>query len=453
MGLAAGLSIILALILAGLGLVALFERHVERHIEAELRTYLLQLADGLVFTADGAPELQRALAHPRFDQPLSGLYWQIEDDATGTRLRSRSLWDFVVALPRTEHDPGTLHRYVLPGPNGTQLLVNERRISYADAEPVRGLRIMTAIDRQDIATLRREFAGDVGLALSLLATVLMLASAVQIAVGLKPLDAVRGHVADIRSGRQQRIAASGPAEVMPLVAEVNSLLDGQEQAIARARAHAADLAHGLKTPLTVLAADADRLRQRGETEIAAEIEELAGTMRRHIGRELSRVRLRERARPGPEPVRLAGIAQSIVRVIQRSPRGGKLAWSVAIPDDLGIAMRAEDLSELLGAVLENASKWAEHEVRVMASPGSFLETSMGAAARLVIEDDGPGISPMEIQQLGRRGVRLDQSIEGTGLGLAIATDIADAYGGAISYSLCEPHGFRVSITFSPMLPE
>ena len=150
-------------------------------------------------------------------------------------------------------------------------------------------------------------------------------------------------------------------------------------------------------------------------------------------------------RPTLEPISLADISGRIVRVVQRSPRGAGITWTVTMPDDLQIAMRVEDLSELLGALLDNASKWAEHEVKVTASPGPPV--------LLIIEDDGPGISPQEIQQLGRRGVRLDQSIEGTGLGLAIATDITDAYGGTISYGLCEPHGFRVSIAFAGTLPE
>jgi len=430
----AAISIVAVLATSAFGLALLFERHVVRRMNTELDTYVLQLAAGTSLAEDGTLRLARELADPRFFEPDSGRYWQIEDDNTGAQLRSRSLWENVIPLPPDVIAVGATHRHLLDGPDGTRLMVSERRIIFPHRAEAHQIRIAAAIDEAEVQTAVRQFVSDVAAALLLLAGILMLASWLQISVGLRPLAALQQSVAAIRSGRQRHIDMEGPAEVMPLVHEVNSLLDDRETAIAAAKARAADLAHGLKTPLTVLAGDAERLRHKGETAIADEIDELAAGMRRHVQHELSRAMIQATRRPAaPTPVLPA--IESVVRTLARSPKGGTLSWRIDADDDALVAIRDDDLFELLGAVLENASKWAASEVAISAKGNSPV--------RIMVEDNGPGVAADHLPLLGDRGVRMDQSVEGTGLGLALARDVARKYGGRLLFERAGLGGLRV----------
>lgn len=434
---AAGASLSVALLLAGFGLAELFERHVVRRVDGELETYVRQIAANVVIADDGVLQVPRALADPRFSEPLSGLYWQIDDDTTGAKLRSRSLWDHVLALPTDPLDIGTVHRHRLLGPAGATLLVAERRVIFPPPSQHR-LRIAAAVDEKEVLDARAAFAGDISKSLLFLSAILLIASWTQITIGLKPLEALRRSVAAVRFGSDNRLTVEEPEEVMPLVAEVNALLDEKAKTIESAKARAADLAHGLKTPLAVLMADADRLKQRGETEIGAEIEDVVGGMRRHIERELSRARLHARALHPVSSCSVAEVCTRLVRVLSRGPESARLDWHVDVGGDVIVNIGADDLSELLGAVLENAAKWARTNI--------YISAQRGDPTQICIDDDGPGVPTSQLPEIGRRGVRLDQMIEGTGLGLAIAGEIAEAYGGRITFEARHPSGLRVIVS-------
>jgi len=189
-----------------------------------------------------------------------------------------------------------------------------------------------------------------------------------------------------------------------------------------ARARAAELAHGLKTPLAVIAGDAARLRERGETAIAAELEELAGAMRRHVEHELTRARLQFAGTSRPATV-LAASVEPVVRTLCRTPAGAALDWRVTVPSAITVALEPPDLAEVLGNLLENAARWARSHVAV--------EAAAGSPVRVVIADDGPGVPPAMIERIAQRGVRLDERPGGAGIGLAIVRDILEAYGGAL----------------------
>jgi signal transduction histidine kinase len=435
---AAAISLIIALFVAGTGLVGVFERYVVRRIGIELDTYVRQLAANISIIPDGSFQLSQPLADPRFDQPFSGLYWQIGDDITGVKLRSRSLWDHVIDLRNDPLEPGIVHHHNLPGPSGETLFVSERGIIYTVGGGTRQLRFMAAINRMEIIDARSEFAGDVALSLAILAVVLLVAAWGQIAIGLRPLEALRRSVNAVHAGEQRAIAVDGPEEIMPLVAEVNSLLDAKAKAIESAKARAADLAHGLKTPLTVLATDAERLRRKGETEIADELQDLAFGMRRLINHELSRARLQSASRMATEGIAIRKVIESVIRTLSRSPKGSRISWRIEVSTNAIACISAEDATELLGVLLDNAVKWSNTEVRITAQGENGL--------RVVIEDDGPGVSADQIAKLGQRGVRLDEATEGSGLGLSIAADIVEAYGGQMNFGVHVPHGFRVAVS-------
>lgn len=431
-------SIIVVLLLAGIGLESLFARHLERRVDEELATYVRQLAGQLRFAADGSLDLATPLAEPRFELPLSGLYWQVEALPSGQHLRSRSLWDQLLELPADEPAPGERHRHVLAGPAGGAVLVHERLILVETAAGEQRVRIAAAIDRAALDRALAEYRAQLAIALVGLAGVLALAAWLQLWFGLRPVEAVRRAVMAVREGRSRRLGGRYPDEIQPLAAEVDALLDAQEAMVEGARSRAADLAHGLKTPLTVLETEAHRLATAGHTAAAATLAGLARDMRRHVERELTRSRLIG-AKGRNIASRLRPLVERLVATLERTPRGGALDWQLEIPAELALAVDADDLMELLGNVLDNAAKWATGVVHIEARPE--------AAGRvgITVADDGPGVDPVDRERLGTRFVRLDKTVPGHGIGLAIARDIVEAYSGALVFNARTGGGLEVRI--------
>ncbi|WP_308910339.1 sensor histidine kinase [Pseudokordiimonas caeni] len=443
----AAIAIAGALALAALGLAALYDRHVERRIHEELATYLSQVSGGIEFAEDGSFSLGVPLADPRFEIPLSGLYWQIEDDEMGLSQHSRSLWDTRIALQPDQLDAGTVHRHSLPGPGGATLIVHERRIVLPTLTGDRSLRIAIALDHADLTTARNAFAADLTPSLALLGFVLFAAVWLQVSMGLRPLAALRKGIAAIRTGESERLSSDQPDEVLPLVEEVNTLLDAQEETVRRAKARAGDLAHGLKTPLTILQGDADRLRKQGEVAIAGEIDQVIDTMRRHVDRELARTRLAGAGVRTSTPCDVRTMVDRLVRTLERSPEGSMRRWEIRVPDRLTVRMEPDDLAELLGNLLDNAVKWATRSVSV---EGSRHDAS--GPVVVTIRDDGPGVPEDALLKLGERGLRLDETAPGNGLGLAIARDILAAYGGTMTLTNIPEGGLeaRLELPASPL---
>ena len=435
----AAFAIAVALVIAGLGLTTLFDRHVERRVQNELATYLRQLSGGIEFAPDGTFSLGVPMADPRFETPFSGLYWQVEDDNLALALHSRSLWDIRIDLPTDPLDVGVIHHHMLPGPDGAMLLVQERRIIFPVQNGERSLRMAVALDQSDLVSARAAFTGDLGPSLTLLGFVLLAAMWFQVQMGLRPLGAIKRGVTSVRNGTTKRLPVDQASEVKPLADEVNDLLAAQDIAVARARQHAGDLAHGLKTPLTVLQADAARLRDNGQDQIASEIESLVETMRRHVDQELAHSRLQNKEALRKERATLDEMVTRVVRTVQRTPRGIDRRWHVEVPEGIIVRIAADDLAELLGNLLDNAAKWTTENIYIEASD------SNNSQIMLCIEDDGPGVPERALAQLGARGLRLDEQAPGHGLGLAITCEIIDAYGGTINFKTGTHGGLQVRI--------
>lgn len=432
---AATCAIVVALAIAGFGLVLLFERHVERRIGAELDTYLNQIAARVVFDEDGLARLAGKLADPRFDSVYSGLYWHIADEKTQSYTRSRSLWDMKLDLPEDMPAIGAIDVHDIAGPRNTRLLTHERRLVYKAPGGEKILRIAVAIDRADIAALSTAFAADVLFSLLLLGVALILAGWIQVNVGLKPLSLIRRGLTAIRGGQADRLDVDVPTELAPLVDELNSLLEAQAKAMRRARDRAADLAHGFKTPLTALLADAKRLRQKGEDGIAEEIERTAGLMGGQIDRELTRSRIRSVSTAAT--IKVGPAVSAIINTLRRTPQGENIDFEMKIEDGLTARVERDDLHEILGNLVENAVRHANHRVLVRAM-------QHGSLVRIDVEDDGAGIAEAQREALIDRGVRLDTSGAGTGLGLAIVNDVLDHYGQKLSLTRSELGGLQAS---------
>ena len=352
-------AILVALTIAGAGLILLFERHITRAIADDLDVHIKQLLAGIDADPQGNLVVNRPPTDPRFADPLSGLYWQVADDR-GQLLRSRSLWDTTLPLPTDELSPGEIHHHETLGPGKARVLIAERRVLLTIGERRVPVRVAVAADLARVSAAASAFGKDLSIALAGLGLVLAIATSIQVGLGLRPLDALRRGVADIRSGRRQHLPAGVPAEVLPLVEEVNALLDAQEQEIERSRGRAADLAHGLKTPLAALAADAARLRDRGEQAIAQDIEAVGDAMSRHVDRELARARVRGAARQrDSHTTALAPLVRSLIATLSRTPQGDRVTFESKIADNVQIPLDRTDLAEVLGNLLENAARHAD----------------------------------------------------------------------------------------------
>lgn len=432
--LAGAAAIIAALFAAGVGLTYLFERHVQRSLADDLDVHVRQILAAIELDPAGKPRLARLPSDPRFNEPLSGLYWQISLDGSDA-VRSRSLWDTTLPLAIDTLGQGETHRHQIAGPSNSKLLAVERRVRLNSPAGPKPVRIAVAADLAGIDRARSAFASDLVPALTLLGLVLAAATWIQIGLGLKPLKGLRDGIAAIRNGKSQLIAGAAPTEVAPLVEEINGLLTSQARDMDRSRSRAADLAHGLKTPLAALAADVRTLDSKGETEIAARIRDVGETMRRHVERELARARIRgARAHGGGGKTPLVPLVASLVSIQQRTGEGRKLRFETQLTSDPAVAMDKADLAEVLGNLIENAARHAKSLVRI----------SIDGDGRVAIEDDGPGIDEALRGAVLERGKRLDEKSGGAGLGLAIVQEVLDAYGRRLHLAASALGGLKAS---------
>lgn len=428
----AGLALIaIACAMSFFGLSYLFERHVERRVAAELELHLGQIIAKLDRDGEGRLRLLADPVDPRFTKPLSGLYWQIE--SKDEVLRSRSLWDGALQTPALE--PGSPVLRDVTGPGGRRLFMAAREIVGGERLGGDPVLVAVAMDRADIEAATGEFRSDMAPFVALLAALLLAANLIQIQLGLLPLSAVQRRVGEIRAGLAQRMGAAYPSEIQPLTEEVDELLASREAQLAKARSQAADLAHGLKTPLQALAGDVARLRAEGRAQLADEIDLSIAAMRRHVDHQLARARLADRGQA--RPVSVLGVINRVIAVLERTPRGQILDWIIDVHDRDKARIEAEDLAELLGNLLENATRYAKDRIEIAARR---------EGGRLVIDirDDGPGIPAERLGDVVDRGGRLDTSSGGAGLGLAIVGDIVAANKGEIAFANAEP-GLLVTV--------
>jgi signal transduction histidine kinase len=261
--------------------------------------------------------------------------------------------------------------------------------------------------------------------LSILSAVCLVAGLVQIKRGLGSFAELRARLGGVREGRDKRLEGAYPAEVQPLVADLNSLLQDREQRVTRALTKAGDLAHGLKTPLAVLNQEAQRARAAGQTEIASAITHQVDRMRRQVDYHLAHARASASGGNPGARCHLLTSADGLARTMHMLHAERGVRVEVAVSHEHFVRGQREDLDEMLGNLVDNACKWARTRVTI----SSELES--GCVVTLV-DDDGPGLDPSLRETVLRRGVRADEAAPGSGLGLAIVRDLAELYGGSIS---------------------
>ena len=427
------LSISVALIATTIVLNTLFHNFFEERIFAELDRDLIQLTANLSIGQNGSISVA-PLTNPRFGLPFSGLYWQAFEPGNQA-LVSRSLWGEAYEFSANPI-AGQRTRSEISSSQGVPLLITGWTILIGDGELQRSITLSVATNESEVIEATAKFRSAFILWLILMFLGLIMASWVQVRLGLVPLETLRKKVEQVRSGAKDKLDGPFPSEVQPLAGEVNELLALHETSLTDARERASDLAHGLKTPLTVMQTIARDLRKVNQAEQADEIDTQVGAMRHYIERELARVRTQS---PSNARTLAAPVVDKMVSTIRRFPRETPLDWHVDIPDDLNTPFDTHDLSEMLGNVLDNARKWAKSQVRIR---GEILPDGR---ATIVIEDDGAGVPDDMLPTIIARGERLDASVQGTGLGLAICADMAESYGAEFTLSKSPIGGLSVTI--------
>ena len=448
--------VLLTVLVAGWALGRMFTEHVERQFQAELGTHLNQLAANLAIGADGKPALRAVLSDPRFARPHSGLYWQIDvlgeragdSGAEGSRqgvLRARSLWDVVLTVPGDRPADGEVHAHATEGPDGAPLRMIEQVLRPAE-QPELALRVIVAANAALVVEPVARFNRLLAIALALLAAGLAVAALVQVRVGLRPLARLRDGLAAVREGRSTAIDGRFPAEIQPLVAEFNAVLARNAEVVTRARTHAGNLAHAVKTPLSVLAnAAAETADDAPDAALARLVREQVALARTQVDYHLARSRAA--AAVGVPGLRtpLRPVLEGLLRLMNKvhAGRGLKLAI-LACADDLAFRGEAQDLQEMLGNLIDNACKWAAGRVEVYAEACTAGQAGLldGGQLRICIDDDGPGLPADAREAVFARGVRADERTPGAGLGLSIVRELAQLYGGEVRLEVSPWGGLR-----------
>ena len=427
--------IVVTIIIAGWALGGLFRQHVAVQFHAELNTHLDQLAAHLVIDPDGQPSLSVAQSDPRFSKPYSGLYWQIDrvgapGNSTLGLLRSRSQWDGVLKVPADSPSDGEVHLHRVSGPGRSMLGVVERVVIIeGPVENSRGrFRLVVAADEQRMVEPVERFNGMLWLALGLLGAGLGVVVVIQVLIALAPLRRLHSALGAVRSGDSHQLQGNFPLEVQPLVEEFNTVLAQNAEVVERARTQAGNLAHALKTPLSVIANEVDGISGEMAQRVSTQVEEA----RRQIDYHLARSRAAASVRVPGARTPVVPVLDGLIRVMQRVHAERNLEL-VVLPGSADMIFRGEeqDLQEMLGNLLDNACKWAARRVRV-----EVLRT--GAELTIRLDDDGRGIEAAERERVLNRGERADEQVPGSGLGLAIVDDLARLYDG------------RVELTDSPL---
>ncbi|MDE2384727.1 MAG: sensor histidine kinase [Alphaproteobacteria bacterium] len=427
--LSAALGISISLLIAGTAFFFIFQRYAEQLATRELENDFIQLVSGIRIAQDDKIVSRAILSDPRFEKPYGGLYWQIDEQGQQP-LRSRSLFD--VDLP----DPSRPDRKVelIAGPNGAPLFAIYRQVALPLGNgKERLLQITLAVERTDIDAAARGFRRDLGYGLAILSLALLMGSLAQILLGLRPLQALQSDVAAVHEGEARHVGGTYPDEVQPLVQTLNTLLEARDQALERARQRASNMAHGLKTPLTVLYAVADEIDGRGDAENARVIRDNTSMIHEQVERQLARARMASGQVSEQAPLHM--VTRRLINTLSKTPEGQNLVWDNEVPTSATIAIERNDLTELLGNLMDNARKWAKGRVRV---------TYDGKVLR--IEDDGPGVAADKLEEIEQRGLKLDLTHPGHGLGLSIVRDLVESYGLTIKYERSGLGGLSVSIS-------
>jgi signal transduction histidine kinase len=432
---AATLWIGVGMLAAGFVLSAVFKQHVTEQFYEELFVHLDELQRLAEFPKDGTPHLQRNLSDPRYDVSSSGYYWEIQKDGD-VLARSLSLAGPPLSTPPDGPKDVNVHTHIVQGPTGT-LLVAERAVLPTPSEPP--IRFIIGTDERHLQAVLANFNSTLGASLAAFGLSLVAAATLLIVYALRPLHQLRTSLFCVRTGEAKRLTGRFPAEVVPLVDDLNALLESTTELIQRARTQAGNMAHGLKTPLAILTDEAYRLADEGQVQSSTTLLTQCRNMQTHIDYQIARARA-VAMRSAPGIVADAGkAAEEVASALRRLYKEKNLSIQIDVAQDLRLACDPADLNEMLANLVDNACKHAVRTVRIGAMEGCGL----------IVEDDGPGLPPEAIEVVFNIGERWDSRTPGSGLGLAIVRDLARLYGGDVKLGPSSLGGLRANLS----LPE
>ncbi len=438
----AALAILVALAMAGIGLTYMFERHIEHRESLSLEAKAVELLAGLRIDATGTPHADIYPTDNRFNRPAGGLYWQVSTPRGS--IHSPSLWDQSLRpVARAPSDSWATRR--VAGPYGHGLLIIERLVR---PDPTnRPVLVQLATDDDALLQARREFIWELLGSLALLWAVLVLAAYAQVGLGLRPLLRVREEIERLRRNPGARLSAEHAVEIRPLIDAINGLAEARAADLSRARSRAADLAHSLKTPLAALSAQSRRAREAGATDAADGLDRgVAAAGAARGGAIPPPPAGKARGAPRPTASRALQAVEGVVSVLERTDAGERIVFEIAVPAELEVPVAPADLTEILGALIENAVRHARRQVRIRGE-------AMSDRISLSIGDDGPGLAGSRAGLAITRGARLDESGPGHGFGLAIAKDHVEATDGIFALASGSLGGLEVRVSWAaPVTP-
>lgn len=430
------------LLVAGVFLVTLYRRNTEKAFDDQLNVYLRALVADMAVGNDDQRNDPGQLGDPQFDLAQSGWYWQVTRlDNLETPVR-QSLSLSGATLPRLlEQDsdaaPGAVQASYIMGPDARRLRLFERVI---DIGPSGTYLIQVAASTEDVESLIWRFKLTLIATFTMLSLALVGTTALQVRFGLQPLRKLQAQVAAIRQGEAERIEGEFPHDLSPLADEVNLLIASNREVVERARTQVGNLAHALKTPLSVVKNEADR----EQSDFAAKVREQTVIMNDQLTYYLDRARAAARPRIVGTGVEVEGTLESLVRTFEKIYIERRLDFELICPSDLRFRGEKQDFEEMVGNLLDNAGKWARSQVKIEACRVAIAETP-ASQIEIIIDDDGPGLPEDRRAEAIARGRRLDETKPGSGLGLNIVVDLAAVCGGALALEDSPLGGLRARL--------
>jgi signal transduction histidine kinase len=429
------------LVVAGFVLSTIQRRVTERGFDERLQVYVQTMAANIAVRNENNVIDPFGLGDPRFSLPLSGWYWQVTRSDVDPPDITTSISLFGGRLPRIEEVTTTVNgkdpsEGYVTGPDERRLRMLERSLEMPDGAKYL---VQIAANSEEIEANVDSFRSAMTVSFALLALALGVTTAFQVRFGLLPLARLSNAIGAIRRGATDRIDGRYPDDLAPLASEVNLLIDANREILERARTQVGNLAHALKTPLSVLVNEA----ANDDTSLAGKVREQTTLMRDQVNWYLDRARAAARAGSigivsDVEPV-IRGLERAFLKIYADKA----LAFEIAVPEDLKFRGERQDLEEMIGNLMDNAAKWADRAVRV--SGRLMTEETQRVLIEIEIDDDGPGLPPETRADVIKRGRRLDESKPGSGLGLSIVADLASLYGGSLALDVAEIGGLRVRL--------
>lgn len=428
--LGAGICSVVLILITGFAV----QRYMQDYLRTELVSQLTLSLDELLSRLDFDTQQNRlspvkALSDPRFSQPYSGYYWQIQTQEQVVR-RSRSLWDTELKFDGLNSEFG-LDLLHVHGPAAGDLLVVQQKVTLPDSEQFYWVSV--AQESESLDQTLEGVNGSLAIGLGLLAVGVMALIAIQLGWGLRPLGQLRRELSEIEAGDKTGFDYEYPQEIDPLVKDINKLLQHHQALLERARTNAGNMAHALKTPLSIMQNELAADDSQRSALLSAQLHK----MRQQIEYHLSASQVAAKQLLGAKCSPLIQ-CQNAVSAFSRLYGGRNITAKISVDGSVSVAVDARDFDEMAGNLIENAYKWAATTVEISA-------TLAGDSLCIVIEDDGPGMTASECDNVIKRGWRLDEQAPGNGLGLSIVADMVDMYQGTLSLGRSPLGGLSASL--------